>query len=90
MCVLNFRRLFMVNVSYIMICNVCLLKDFPLYYYHGTTVAVLLHVHVLLLIVVFAILTSVLFACRFIVLSTLLCCGGFIYKTRVEHQVFFR
>jgi hypothetical protein len=44
---------------------------------------------VLLLIVVFAILTSVLFACRFIVLSTLLCCGGFIYKTRVEHQAFF-
>ncbi|KAF9619398.1 hypothetical protein IFM89_006585 [Coptis chinensis] len=24
--------------------------------------------------------------CRFFVISTLLCCGGFIYKTRVEHQ----
>ncbi|KAJ4966269.1 hypothetical protein NE237_018118 [Protea cynaroides] len=25
-------------------------------------------------------------SCVFIVMSTLLCCGGFIYKTRVEHQ----
>lgn len=25
-------------------------------------------------------------SCIFIVLSSLLCCGGFIYKTRVEHQ----
>ncbi|KAK9284404.1 hypothetical protein L1049_023575 [Liquidambar formosana] len=25
-------------------------------------------------------------SCIFVVLSTLLCCGGFVYKTRVEHQ----
>jgi hypothetical protein len=39
-------------------------------------------------ILVFTILTAVLSVCRFIVLSSLLCCGGFIYKTRAEHLVF--
>jgi hypothetical protein len=38
---------------------------------------------------VFAILTAVLSVCRFIVLSSILCCGGFIYKTRTLHLVFF-
>ncbi|XP_040376018.1 uncharacterized protein LOC102701030 isoform X1 [Oryza brachyantha] len=29
---------------------------------------------------------SVVLRCSFIILSSLLCCGGFIYKTRMEHQ----
>lgn len=78
----------MVTTDSIMICNVGLQKlAFPDF---ATVIALLLlHACAFVVAVVFTIRTVALFVCRFIVLSSLLCCGGFIYKTRVEHQVFF-